>query len=262
MLKPLSALVCFVGCTLILGAQEAEVRNPYTSPADVASGEKLFRAHCAVCHGLDGSGPRGAGSDLTKGEFRHGGSDAKLRETISEGIDGTDMTGIFFDGRQLWQIVAYVRTLSQSPKSSASGGDPVRGKDLFHNKGGCGQCHKVGDTGGRLAPNLSDIGARRSAEFLRTSLLRPNATVLPRHWTLRVVTKKGEQVSGTRLNEDSYSLQIRDSGGRLVTLLKSELREYELIKTSSMPSYEDRLSAGEIGDLVAYLSTLRRGAPQ
>ena len=116
MLKPLSALVCFVGWALTLGAQEAEVRNPYTSPAEVASGEKLFRAHCAVCHGLDGSGPRGAGSDLTKGEFRHGSSDAELRETISEGIDGTDMTGIFFDGRQLWQIVAYVRDFESGPE--------------------------------------------------------------------------------------------------------------------------------------------------
>ena len=262
MLKILSALVCFLGCVVTICAQEGDIRNPYTSPEDVVSGEKLFRAHCAVCHGLDGSGATEAGADLTKGEFRHGNSDAGLRETIFEGIPGTDMTGTFFEGRQLWQIVAYVRTLSQGPKSSTPSGDPARGKHLFHNKGGCSQCHKVGGTGGRLAPNLSDVGARRSSQYLRTSLLQPSDRILPQHWTLRAVTKQGQQISGVRLNEDSHSLQIRDGGDRLVTLLKSEIREYHMVKTSSMPSYAGRLSTEEIGDLVAYLSTLRRGSPK
>jgi putative heme-binding domain-containing protein len=248
-------------CAATVSAQQSEIRNPHTSPEDVAAGGRLFHSHCAVCHGLDGSGPRGAGADLTKGQFRRGDSDAALRETIRDGIPGTEMPAIFFEGKQLWQIVAYVRTLSSGPGAPSGTGDAGRGKALF-SKGGCSQCHKINDTGNRLGPNLSDIGARRSAKYLRTAVLRPNDTVLPQHRILKVVTKRGDQIAGTRLNEDSYSFQIRDGNGRLVSLLKSDVKEYELVKTSSMPAYEERLSAAEVDDLVAYLSTLRRGAPR
>ena len=261
-MKRLTFALWLAGCAATLSAQDSEVRNPHTSPADVAAGQRLFHSHCAVCHGLDGSGPRGPGADLTRSQLRHGKNDAELRETIREGIPGTDMPATFFDGKQLWQIVAYVRTLSAAPDSAADAGDARRGQDLFDNKGGCGQCHKVNRIGGRLAPNLSDIGARRSAKYLRAAVLRPHDTVLPQYWTLQAVTKQGEKVSGTRLNEDSYSFQVLDASGRLVSLLKSELKEYELVKTTSMPAYEGRLSAAEVTDLVAYLSTLRRGAPQ
>ena len=261
-MKRLTLALWLIGFAATLAAQDSEVRNPYTGPEDIAAGQRLFKAHCAVCHGLDGSGPRGAGADLTKGQLRHGETDAELKETISEGIPGTDMPATFFDGKQLWQIVAYVGTLSAQPDAAASAGDARRGKDLFDNKGGCSQCHKVDRIGGRLAPNLSDIGARRSARYLRLAVLRPHDTVLPQYWTLQAVTKQGEKVSGTRLNEDSYSFQVLDGSGRLVSLFKSELKEYELVKTTSMPAYEGRLSAAEVTDLVAYLSTLRRGAPQ
>ena len=248
-------------CAATVSAQQSEISNPHTSPEDVAAGGRLFHAHCAVCHGLDGSGPRGAGADLTKGQFRRGDSDAALRETIRDGIPGTEMPAIFFEGKQLWQIVAYVRTLSSGPGAPSGSGDAGRGQALYA-RGACSQCHKINDDGARMGPNLSDIGARRSAKYLRTAVLRPNDTVLPQHRILKVVTKRGDQIAGTRLNEDSYSFQIRDGNGRLVSLLKSDVKEYELVKTSSMPAYEERLSAAEVDDLVAYLSTLRRGAPR
>ena len=150
-MKRLTLALWLIGFAATLAAQDSEVRNPYTGPEDIAAGQRLFKAHCAVCHGLDGSGPRGAGADLTKGQLRHGETDAELKETISEGIPGTDMPATFFDGKQLWQIVAYVGTLSAQPDAAASAGDARRGKDLFDNKGGCSQCHKVDRIGGRLA---------------------------------------------------------------------------------------------------------------
>ncbi|MCY4188523.1 MAG: c-type cytochrome, partial [Bryobacterales bacterium] len=59
-------------------------RNPYTSAEDVAAGGRLYRSHCAVCHGLDGQGGRGAA--LTSGRFRHGASARGLFRRISDGI--------------------------------------------------------------------------------------------------------------------------------------------------------------------------------
>ena len=64
-------------------------------------------------------------------------------------------------------------------------------------------------------------------------------------------------ISGRRLNEDTYSVQLIDNQEHLLSLLKSDVREYTILKTSTMPSYKDRLTAQELADLVAYLVTLK-----
>jgi hypothetical protein len=59
------------------------------------------------------------------------------------------------------------------------------------------------------------------------------------------------------LNEDTYTVQLIDSGEHLISLVKSDLREYAVLKTSAMPSYKDRLTPAEIDDLIAYMRTLK-----
>src|SRR6266849_10085397 len=73
---------------------------------DDSAGERLFRLHCAECHGLDGQG--GQGPDLTRGVYRRGSTDAALYQTISKGVAGTPMPANSLSDRQLWQIVGYV----------------------------------------------------------------------------------------------------------------------------------------------------------
>ena len=82
-----------------------DLSNPHNTPEDAEAGGRIFRSHCAVCHGPEGSG--GKATDLTRGRFRHGSSDTELYRTISDGIPGTEMPGIFFNGKQMWQIVAW-----------------------------------------------------------------------------------------------------------------------------------------------------------
>ena len=84
------------------------VVNPHATAADRAAGAKIFRSHCASCHGLKGTG--GLGPNLTTGRFFHGDSDADLYDNIGGGIPGTAMPGVFFDGTQVWQIVTFVRS--------------------------------------------------------------------------------------------------------------------------------------------------------
>src|SRR6266702_63860 len=91
-------------------AQEPSV-NPHNTAADRAAGARIFRSHCAPCHGTKATG--GAGPNLTTGVFFHGGADADLYRNIGQGIPGTAMPDQFFDGTQVWQIVAYVRSLSE-----------------------------------------------------------------------------------------------------------------------------------------------------
>jgi hypothetical protein len=64
-----------------------------------------------------------------------------------------------------------------------------------------------------------------------------------------------------RLNEDTYTIQLLDAQRDLISLQKADLRSLRVEnKASPMPSYEGKLSASELDDLIAYLSSLRRKA--
>ena len=135
--------------------------------------------------------------------------------------------------------------------------DAGRGQAIFEGKGGCTRCHRVNGKGSRLAPDLTDIGAVRSPDALERSLLDPTSGMLPVNRSVRAVTRDGKVITGRRLNEDTYTVQLIDPTERLVSLSKSDLREYTVVKTSPMPSYKNELSSGELDDVVAYLRTLK-----
>ena len=97
-------------CIVLLTAAVSafgQAKNPHTTAADVAAGAKIFRLHCAECHGLHGEG--GRGPNLTTGVYYHGAADANLFNNITDGIPGTAMPGVFFSSDQVWQVVSYVR---------------------------------------------------------------------------------------------------------------------------------------------------------
>ena len=134
---------------------------------------------------------------------------------------------------------------------------PQRGRALFEGKGECATCHRVNGKGPRLAPDLSDIGAIRTAASLQRSLLEPTESLLPINRPVRIVTKDGRTLKGRRLNEDTYTVQIIDDQERLLSLAKSDIKQLVVETTASMPSYEGRLTPEEMADLLGYLATLR-----
>ena len=81
--------------------------------------------------------------------------------------------------------------------------------------------------------------------------------MMPINRPVRLVTKDGTVINGRRLNEDTYSIQIIDDRERLHSLLKTDLREFTILKTSPMPSYKDTLSSEELADVLAYLLSLK-----
>ncbi|HZO52712.1 MAG TPA: c-type cytochrome [Bryobacteraceae bacterium] len=239
---------------LALG-QTQPVKNPHTTAADAAAGARIFRSHCADCHGLTGKG--GKGPDLTTGVFFHGGSDAELHRTITDGIEGTAMPGQFFSADQVWQIVTHVRALSRGGTAKAPPGDPVRGTALFNAKG-CNGCHLIRGNGGVQGPDLSFIGSQRPATQLRQSILDPSETVDRTYWTAEVTLENGEAYKGFVMNEDTYYVQILHPSRGLLSLPKRNFRKFEVSKASLMPSYKDKLNDAELNDIVAYLWTLQR----
>lgn len=246
--------------SVVLGRPAAAQENPYATQVDVRMGGRVFQAECGRCHGENAKGNDETGApDLTAGDFRHASSDARLFEIVRDGIEGTAMVGIGWAHDQtIWQVVAYVRSLRPNPADYDLPGNVENGKTLFSGKGACSSCHMVDGRGGRLGPDLSTIGERRSPEELEQDLNEPDETVEPRWWTMKVTRADGTTLQGLRMNEDTFTLRIMDGEENLWHFSKREVRAIERIETSTMPSAKATLDASEVDDLVAYLFSLRK----
>lgn len=246
-------LVSALAWTAPAAAQPA-ADHQYTS-ADIEAGSRIYAGQCALCHGPNGDGINGV--DLRRGVFRRSVSDEDLARVITTGIAAAGMPSFRFQPAELTAVLAFIRAGFDPSGTAVKVGDPTRGKALFAGKGSCTTCHRVNGAGPRVAPDLSDIGAIRSVAALQRSLLDPTAAMLPINRPVRIVTKAGQTIRGRRLNEDTYTVQLIDDQERLVSLIKADLKDYEVERTSPMPPASRSLSPEEVADLVAYLLTLK-----
>ena len=185
-----------------------------------------------------------------------------LIEIISDGIPGTGMPATFSPGEKGWlQIAGYVRSLGQLP-TEIPPGDAEQGRIVYETKGGCAACHIVNGTGKGIGPELSDVGQRRGLEYLTESLLAPGASQpssrgFARYLAVRLRTATG-LFEGMRINEDAFSIQIRDLDGTIHSFDKSEIERLDKVFGHSlMPEYQVVLSEGELADVVSYLMSLK-----
>ena len=113
------------------GAQtEPQVKNPYEgNAAAISEGQRLFNWYnCSGCH-FHGGG--GIGPPLIKKEWIYGGEPANLFDTIVKGRpNGMPSWAGKIPEYQVWQIVAYVRSMNnQEPKSAT----PARSDEIEQN---------------------------------------------------------------------------------------------------------------------------------
>jgi mono/diheme cytochrome c family protein len=106
-----------------------------------------------------------------------------------------------------------------------------------------------GGGGGRggNAPNPAQI---------ERSIVEPSAEMAAPYRVYQVVTKANVTARGTLLNQDTFSVQLRDSSDKLMSFWKTDLKEFGFLP-SAMPSYKDKLTPQEIADVVSYLVSLR-----
>jgi len=241
--------------------QATATTNPLAGNAQaIDAGKNIYRGRCAVCHGIDGKGYRG--SDLTSGDWVHGGSDSQIFRTINGGITGTEMpANREMSEEEIWMLIAYLRTLSMPGGAVPERGDATRGEQLFQarNKGNCAQCHMIDGKGGRLGPNLSRIGAGRSVAALEREIRRPAEVIPVGYETITVITNDGRKIRGVRKNEDTFSVQLMTVTEDLRSFVKRDVKDVISEEQQSlMPAYgPDRLSDDELADVVRYLRTLR-----
>lgn len=249
--------VMWLALSAVCAAQPA-LMNPFANDPQAAEiGRVMFRGSCALCHGIHGEG--GRGPDLTLGSYSVGDSDADLYKVISGGSAGTEMPafGGNLESGDLWRLVTYLRTLAGKAKVAASG-DPQAGNGLYWNKGKCGQCHMIDGKGGRLGPDLTAVGRKRSLAYLKQSILDPNADVTPGYNTLTVVTRDGKTIVGVQRGYDDFSAQLMDPAENFRSFEKSDVTSVKREIRSLMPAiYQNLFSEKELNDLLAYLQSLR-----
>jgi putative heme-binding domain-containing protein len=230
--------------------------------SEIEAGRQQYAANCTRCHGPDGDTI--ANADIGHGKFRRASTDDDLVREIRNGIPNTAMAAMNnITEPNAKTIVAYLRSMASTATAVASlpPGNAARGKGIFEDKGGCSKCHRVGDSGSRVGPDLSLIGIQRRTVELHKSLIDPDAEIIPANRFVKVVTKEGETVTGRILNQDSFTIQLLDSKDeKLKSFVKSNLKEYAFVDKSPMPSYKDKLNNQELADLIGYLSSLKGSA--
>jgi len=237
----------FAGTVSILALQR------YTA-AEAEMGRQLFTNNCVSCHGPEGDGVSGV--DLGHGRFRLASSDTDLMRIMRNGIPGTGMPPNNLAQEQASAIVAYLHSLADSAASGAvPSGDVNRGKGIFEGKGGCQVCHRIAGFGSRLGPDLSGIGRLRRLADLQRSLMEPAADARPNNRFVRAVKRDGAVITGRLLNQDTFTVQLLDSKEQLVSLSRSDLRDFSFANNSSMPSYRDKLNSQELADILSYLAS-------
>ena len=245
------------GAALALSAQNPTMLgHPEDySRADIEYGARLYAEQCDRCHGADGKGVSGV--DFASGKFRNASTDRQLAMVIAKGFPEAGMPPFKLDESDVTAVIAYLRNINTLDRGSIKAGDAKHGLAIFEGKGTCLNCHRVNNRGSRRGPDLTDIGAVRSAGVIERTLVDPNGQLMPINRPVHAVTKDGKVINGRRLNEDTYTVQMADEEGRLISYTKSDLREFTVSTKSAMPSFKGELTADELADLVSYLVSLK-----
>src|SRR5215471_17402019 len=236
--------------------------NHSNLPDSIAKGKKIFENNCVRCHGMDASGL--TGPSLRRAKLKYAPDISSFTSVVEQGIPGTGMPSNWsYSDTECHQLFAYITYLKnighETPK-----GDSALGR-IVYVRSGCSNCHMMNGEGLSVGPDLSTIGDSRNPAYLKQAIIDPGAT-LPESTDLfngygfslylpvMVVTNDGKKITGLRINEDTYTIQLRDINGNFFSFNKDQLnsvvKEYG---QSVMPSFKTTLSDNEIDNLVTYL---------
>ena len=170
--RSIAALVVALPLAAQHGRYLNDSQHPFIGkPEAIAEGSKLFSASCGGCHGPDGSG--GRGPNLVRRALWHPLGDEAIFQVIRKGVPGADMPPTNLTDDQTWSVVAFIHALTGPAVDQKVAGDPAAGQRVFANAG-CASCHAIRGAGGRLAPDLSNIGGSQPLGVIRESILEPS----------------------------------------------------------------------------------------
>jgi putative membrane-bound dehydrogenase-like protein len=129
--------------------------------------------------------------------------------------------------------------------------EPSRGERVFERE--CITCHKLGERGYAVGPNLASV-QRRTPEELLLHIIDPNREVAPDYLEYAVSLEDGRILTGLIVAESAGSLTLRRPGGAEDTVLRTNIEAVAATGKSLMPEgLEARVSSQEMADLIAFL---------
>ena len=236
-------------------------KNPLEGNAEaITAGMGAYRVRCADCHGMDARGIRGP--DITQ-VWAKGRTDAALFSTIHNGVPGTEMPAFpapRTSDMDVWRILAYLKTMAAPAPEGPPRGNAGAGESVF--AANCMGCHRVGERGGNLGPDLSRIGIARARAAMARQIRGTVADFRTGFEPVTLTTPNGQEIRGVKKNEDLFSVQVMDNRERIQGYLREDMRSVTNEKKSAMPTFgSDKLSDEQLDDVLTYLETLQGNKP-
>lgn len=228
----------------MLGGRAANTSLIASLTGDASRGKTIFegKGNCVSCHAVNGTGGT-SGPDLGapaggRGAGRGGAAAVQPAPGAAVGAPPAGGAppaagGAGRGGRGGRGGDGQAAGAPRGGGAPAAGGPPAAG-------GGGGR-------GGRGAPN---------PQQLERSIVDPSAEMTGEYRVYQIITKANVSARGTLLNQDTFSVQMRDNTDKLMSFWKQDLKEYGFVP-SPMPSYRNVLTPQEIADVVSYLISLR-----
>jgi putative heme-binding domain-containing protein len=220
-------------------------------------GKAEFVHNCTACHRAD----MVTRVPKTPDDWRK-----SVDEMAARGTDGSKED---LDNVVLYLVANYgidksgavAATQSTTPSSTSGGPAALNSSETESVKrlitdNGCLTCHRIEKHGAHTGPALNGLGARRSADEIRAAIVSPHHTLKPGNSLVQLTTSDGTKLTGRILSQDDQSVQVVDTSGEIATYLKSGLRQFTIVDTNPMPSYEGKITGEDLDLLVRYLGSL------
>ena len=132
---------------------------------------------------------------------------------------------------------------------------PREGEKVFRQN--CATCHRIGNIGKQVAPDISDSRTRQPLQLL-TDILQPNKAIDNNYMHYSVLTKDGQVLDGIITEETSTQITLMQPERKIVPVLRKEIDEIQSRGVSLMPEgLEKKIDHQQMADLISFIKNWR-----
>ncbi len=144
-------------------------------------------------------------------------------------------------------LARYIDTLA--------GGDEVPGRQIFFGKTeiSCVRCHKIGDVGGEVGPDISGVGRDKDRRYILEAILDPNKSISEGFAQTIVLTDDGVLHTGLVVEQTDTAMTMLDADGNRTTIELNAVEEQKQGQSSMPTDLIKHLSPLELRDLIEFL---------
>jgi putative heme-binding domain-containing protein len=208
----------------------------------------------------------------------------RVQEMAADSVGGQMLIGLAASNKLPQKVVPYVEaTIFNNPnavvrvqagkyfKRPGSGkvysieditgltADAGHGKTVFTSR--CATCHKAGNEGSTIGPDLTGIAKKFDKTELLDAIINPSASIVFGYEPYLITTKDGESLYGFLLSENKQTVVIKDISGQQHTIAVKHIASKQKQQQSLMPDpVSNGLTEQNLADVAEYLSSLQKTA--